>query len=228
MGTVTGGSIISSAQRILQDLTGVRWPVETELLGWLNDGQYATVIIKPNAYVLNESVKLVAGTRQSLPVGGIQLVDVICNMGTAGNTPGRAIRLTDRETLDAQVPAWHAATASPTVKHYIYNPLDPKHFYVYPPQPTTGQGYVQMAHAGTPTALASSSDTIALDDIYHGALMDYILYRAFSKDTEVADQARAASFKNSFITTLTGKSAVEAGYNPNVTAPANIAQRPAA
>ena len=58
--------------------------------------------------------------------------------------------------------------------------------------------------------------------IYQNVLIDYILYRAYSKDTEyTADQNRAAAHQSAYLAALNGKAKVEAGTNPNITAPAN-------
>lgn len=220
MATVTVSSVISKVQTILQDTTGIRWP-DTELLGWLNDGQREIVLYKPNAFVKNTSIKLIAGTKQTLPADGVQLIDVVRNMGTSGSTPGRAIRITMREILDSQVPNWHADSSSEVVKHYMYSALDPKTFYVYPPQPTATQGYAELIYGAAPTD-AVLGGVITLDDIYQTILLDYSLYRAYSKDTEfAADQGRAAAHQNAYIAALTGKAKVEGGFNPNATAPAN-------
>lgn len=219
MGTIIASAVIEKAQIILQDTTGVRWPSSTELLGWLNDGQREVMVYKPNANVKNMAVRLASGTKQSLPSDGVQLIDVVRNMGTNGSTPGRAIRIVLREILDAQVPNWHIETPATDVKHYTFSLLDPKSFYVYPP--SNGSGFVEVVYGATP-ANASFSGPITLDDIYQNVLVDYILYRAYSKDTEyAADQNRAASHQNAYIAALTGKAKVEAGVNPNTTAPAN-------
>lgn len=211
--STTARSIIERAQAQLQDAAGVRWPA-TELLGWLNDGQREVVILKPNSHVKNIAVRLASGTKQSLPTDGVQLIDVVRNMGADGNTPGRAIRIVMREILDAQVPNWHIATAAVEVKHYVYSLLDPKNFYVYPPQPAANQGYVEMVYGAAP-ADATLNGPITLDDIYQNVLVDYILYRAYSKDTEyAADQNRAATHQNAYIAALTGKAKVEVGGEP--------------
>jgi len=220
MATILASSIIDKAQVILQDTTGVRWP-DTELLGWLNDGQREITIFKPNASVKNTAVQLAAGTKQSLPADGVQLIDVPRNMGTNGTTPGRAIRITMREILDSQVPNWHTMTADAEAVHYMYSVLDPKNFYVYPPQPANNRGYVELIYACAPVD-ATSNGTITLDDIYQTVLLDYILYRAYSKDTEfAADANRASQHQAAYLAALTGKAKVEAGANPNVSAPAN-------
>lgn len=218
MATVTVASVIDKAQVILQDTTGIRWP-DDELLGWLNDGQREIVLYKPNTFVRNTSVQLTTGTKQGLPADGVQLIDVVRNMGINGSTPGRAIRITMREILDSQIPNWHTEAANNEVKHYMYSMLDPKNYYVYPPN--TGNGYVELVYGAAPTD-ATLNSTITLDDIYQTILVDYILYRAYSKDTEfAADVNRALSHQQAYLTALTGKAKVEVGSNPNSMAPAN-------
>lgn len=221
MSTVTTLSIVTKAQTILQDVTGVRWP-SSELLSWLNDGQREVVLFKPNSYVKNVAVKLVSGTKQSLPADGIQLIDIVRNMGAGGVTPGRSIRITMREILDAQVSNWHDdSIADIVVKHYVYSQFDPKTFYVYPPQPTVNQGYVELIYGASP-ADTTLIGTISIDDIYQSILLDYVLYRAYSKDTEyAADENRAAFHQAAYLASLTGKAKVETGLNPNLMAPAN-------
>jgi hypothetical protein len=218
MATVTVASVIDKTQVILQDTTGIRWP-DDELLGWLNDGQREIVLYKPNTFVRNTSVRMSSGTKQGLPADGVQLIDVVRNMGINGSTAGRAIRITMREILDSQIPNWHTETPENEVKHYMYSMLDPKNFYVYPPN--TGNGYVELVYGAAPTD-ATLNSTITLDDIYQTILVDYILYRAYSKDTEfAADVNRASSHQQAYLTALTGKAKVEIGANPNSMAPAN-------
>lgn len=220
MSTITAQSVVDKVQVILQDTTGVRWP-DSELLDWLNDGQREIVLYKPNAFIKNLAVRMAVGTKQSLPADGVQLIDVVRNMGTNGTTPGRAVRITMREVLDSQLPDWHSETPSSVVKHYVYSLLDLKNFYVYPPQPAAGQGYLEIVYGASPTD-TTLAGTITLDDIYQNVLVDYILYRAYSKDTEyAADQNRAATHQNAYIAALTGKAKVEVGANPNSMAPAN-------
>lgn len=218
MATITGKEIVDRAAIVLQDTTGVRWPQTDELLLWLNDGQREIVLRKPDASATNEVVALVQGTLQSIPATGIQLLDVIRNMGVGGATPGRAITRIDREILDEQRPNWHSETASAETKHYMFDPRDPKHFFVYPPQHAT-PGKVTMVYAASPTDLADLETTtvITLDDIYSGVLLDYILYRAYSKDADLTPTApqRAVSHYNAFLASLGAKGQIEQVVNPN-------------
>lgn len=220
MGTITVAATLSRVSMLLQDTTNIRWPL-AELLDWLNDAQREIVLLKPNASTTNTAVQLAAGTKQTLPADGVSLIDISRNMGTSGSTPGKGIRITMREILDAQLPDWHMSTASAEVKHYVYSPLDPKTFYVYPPQPVASRGYVELIYSASP-ADATLGGAINVDDIYQPVLIDYILYRAYSKDTEyAADVARAQGYQQSFFGALTGKLKGEAMTNPNISAPAN-------
>lgn len=216
MATITGTNIINRAAIVLQDTTGVRWPQSDELLLWLNDGQREIVLRKPEAYAQNEVVALVGGTKQSIPPAGIQLLDVIRNMGTGGSTPGRAITRIDREILDEQRPDWHSETAAAETKHFMFDLRDPKHFYVYPPQHAT-PGKVEMVYASAPTDLTDMVTTITLDDVYAGVLLDYILYRAYSKDADLSPSApqRAVAHYNSFLASLGAKGQIDQAINPN-------------
>lgn len=214
MAVTTVAAMLSRASVILQDPTNIRWP-QTELLDWLNDGQREIALYKPNVFVKNTVQQLVSGTKQTLPADGVTLVDVVRNMGVNGSTPGDAIRVVTREILDAQVRGWHSSTASATTKHYVYTPLDPKTFYVYPPQPSSGAGQVEVIYVASPTD-ATLVSTITIDDVYMTALLNYILFRAYTKDAEYANNAQlAAAYYQQFQGILQGKATAEAVSNPN-------------
>lgn len=219
MGTITAGAIIDKAEIIIQDATNIRWP-QSELLGWLNDGQREVVLHKPSASVVNASVALTTGTtKQSIPASGVQLIDVVRNMGAAGSTPGAAVRIVSREVLDAQLPNWHAdSNVGGDIKHYMFDPRDPKTFYVYPKAPATSW-YVELVYSASPSDCATIASTIALDDIYANALMNYVLFRAYSKDATYAQNASLAGASYQlFMTAITGKASNEQVNNPNLSA----------
>ena len=196
MGTITAQSIIDKAEATLNDDTNVRWTA-VELLGHLNDGQRELVAFKPDANSVNAVLPLVRGTRQSLPGNGVQLLKVIRNMGVSGTSPGRAITPASMETLDRTRPDWHIDPDNSAVQHYLFDPRDPKIFYVTPPQPDT-PGNVEIVYSASP-ADVGLSDAISIDDIYATALYYFILARAHSKETPGADVGKAAEYYNLFI-----------------------------
>lgn len=213
MATYQVNTLVNNAATLLQDPTNVRWPT-AELIQWLNDGQREIAAIKPNAFVVNATVPCTSGSKQTLPAAGISLIDVVRNNASGGASPGNAIRVVSREVLDAQIPDWHTpAKAAATVKHYMYTPLDPKTFWVYPP--STGSNYVDIIYVASPTD-AAAGGTITIDDVYAATLLNYIMYRAYSKDAEYAANAGLAkAYYDAFQSQLGQKVAAEAVSNPN-------------
>jgi hypothetical protein len=210
MGTLTGTVLVSRARRILQDQApgGTRW-LDIELLDWINDAQREIVLLKPNAKSVTANQQLVAGTKQTLPATGIQLLDVI------RNTSGPAITRVEREIMDAENRNWHQSTASTTVLHYVFSEDAPEVYYVYPPQPGS-PGSIEIVYSAAPTDLATLSNTIDLNDIYAGPMVDYILYRSYSKDTEYAgNDQRATNHYNAFQNSLGLKVQAEQTSTPN-------------
>ena len=183
MGTVTAQSIINKAAIQLTDIANIRW-TRAELLSWLNDGMRQIVVIQPSASSTTVVVKLIAGTRQYIPADGWLLLTVYRNMGTTGATPGRAVRIVSREILDGFNPNWHADTPKAEVRNFLYTNQDQLAFYVYPPN--TGTQYVELNYSSQPADLTSESQVIPIFDVFQSALVDYIMYRACSKDAEYA------------------------------------------
>lgn len=223
MGTITADKLYARAQRILQDTTSIRWPT-SELLDWLDDGMLEVTLLRPEASITNSTIAMTANsTKQTLPAAALQLIKVTRNMGAAGSTPGAAIRLVSMDILDSQNPNWHTDTAAAAVKHYMFDPRDPKTFYVYP-QPNSTY-HLEVVYSSAPTKVTrsgaapneTSTSAISVDDIYANALLDYMLYRAYSKDATFAQNsqlavAHYAAFQNS----LGVKTQNEMVRNPNV------------
>lgn len=185
---LTAANIITRASDIIQDQTNVRWP-EAELLRYLNDGRREIAIVRPDLYSVTESVSLTTGSKQSLPSNGSRFLDAVRNM--ANDTPGRAVRIVEREILDAQRPDWHTQSASTTIQHFMFDERAPRTYYVFPPAATGAK--LEIVYSQTPTEITSTSTELTNEDIYAGALLDYVCYRAFSKDAEYAGNAQRAA-----------------------------------
>lgn len=215
--------VIGRAQTILQDNTGTRWP-RIELQNWLNDAYKEIVLVRPDANTQSSTINLTTGTRQSIavsPAGSLRLIDVVRNM--AATSQKRSIRLIQRKILDEQIADWHAAPSSVDIQHYVFDERVPKEFLVYPPASSQAQveilySSVPTPHALTEVQLSSSAitDVIKLDDIYANAMLDYILYRAYSKDVDYAgNDGRAAASMSAFNSSLGIKTQVDATSNPS-------------
>lgn len=229
---VLASEILAPVIIILQDPDNTRWPL-AELVGWLNDGQKETVLQKPSASSDNVVITLVDGTKQDIGSGRLALLRVVRNITAEGppRVGGRAIRVCSREILDTSYPDWHdPAITSPNqqVRQYVLDDQDPTHFYVFPPNISGGkvEAIVSVTPAliaptGDPLDIASYATAIGLPDIYKGALQDYVLYRAYSKDAAyAANVQRAAMHYQQFQGSLGIKMTAEVQQSPN--APAGI------
>ena len=209
---LTALDVLARAGDIIQDQTSVRWP-QAELLRWLNDGRREIAIARPDLYAVVSVVTLSAGTKQSIPTDGARFLDAIRNMNADGVTPSTAVRPVQREILDAQNPSWHTE-ASGATKHFMYDERVPRTFYVYPPAAAAAK--LEIAYSQTPTDITNTSAQLTQEDIYTGALVDYVCYRAFSKDASYAGNAqRAIAHRTLFDNALTSGDARDLSSSPN-------------
>lgn len=213
MATTKIVDILDRASIILQDTTHVRYP-NAELLKFFNDSQKEIVLHRPDASMVNTTLALATGSKQSLPSAALRLVDVIRNVD------GRSITMVDRRILDETLPSWHESTAgSNGIEHFVYEAADPKNFYVYP-KAVSGTHSIEIVYSSTPTEVSISdfdTDTtvISVDDVYANAILDYILYRSYQKDSEYAGNAqRAMMHYQSFANSLGIKSQADGAVSP--------------
>lgn len=186
--TTTAQSVIHRAVTTLQDAPAVRW-ASNELVRYLNDGQRDIIVARPDATTTTATITCVAGARQTLPAAAAKLIDIVRNVATTSNK--QVVRKINRQMLDTVNPTWHVATSSVNISNYMYDPLDPKVFYVYPPATTLAQ--LSTVYSAYPTDITEPADgalyttisgNISVADIFANALCDYVLFRAFSKDAE--------------------------------------------
>lgn len=217
-----------------------RW-TQRELVSWLNDGQKAIAKYMPSSCARVDAVKLTPGTKQSIEkilaasikpgdggtasdVYGHFLQTVVRNMGSDGLTPGLAIRVVDREVLDANNPSWHSSSGT-AVTQYTFDPRYPKVFYVSPGVPSGGL-WVEISFLANPVDVASTgnygmdgsdSTKISVDDKYVDDLVNYILARAYMKDAEFAANGNLAqAHAGMFTSSINAQVAALTGVNPNL------------
>lgn len=176
--------IISAVRVILQDPTAVRW-TDAELAMWLNAGVRDVVALRPDIAADYRDVPLVAGFSQKLPNDCTRLLDVVINTG--GATKTTVVPIT-RRVLDVQFPNWANEPASAVTKHIIYDERSPTSFFVYPP--AVAGNKLMMLCSITPApveaqgAVTAPGQTINMPVRMMNSLIEYVLYRAFSKDAE--------------------------------------------
>ena len=198
---ISAQSVIRRATDVLQDPTSIRWPVD-ELVRWLNDAQRAIVKVRPDALNITTTMALALGSRQDLDNATlspppVKLIEITRNL--AATSSKRAITKVDRHIMDRQLPGWHAMAPTVNIDHYMFDPRDPKTFYVYPPAAATAQ--LEVMYSAYPTDIAepapggtfaSVSGNLALADIYADDVLNLVLSRCYNKDAEYAANAALA------------------------------------
>lgn len=206
--------ITTRVRILLNDQDETRWS-PSELAGWVNDAQKLVAVMRPDASVSNSVVTLSAGTKQSIPNDGFRLLDVIRNIGSDGTTPGRSVRIVDREVLDSQDPMWHTTTQSATIKHFIYDNRNPLTFYVYPPATNTAK--LEIMYSKSPATVATANDDLAISDLYLDVVVNYVMYRAYSKDAEFSANANLASGYLQVVYSMLGiKTQKDVAFSPDM------------
>jgi hypothetical protein len=213
MATTKVVDILDRAGIILQDNTNVRFP-KAELLKFFNDAQKEVVLHRPDAAMVNTAFDCSTGSKQTLPSAALRLIEVVRNVA------GRAITQVQRRILDETLPNWHETPAGTNgIEHFVYDPADPKNFYVYP-KAATGTHSLEIVYSSAPSEIVISnftSDTtvIALDDVYGNCILDYVLYRSYQKDSEFAGNAqRAMMHYQSFANALGVKTQADGATTP--------------
>jgi len=186
-------SILNRAALLLNDNEFIRWE-ESELVAWLNDGQKAIATAPAtDAYIIRGDITTVEGSVQSLPLDAIRLIDVVKNA-----SDGSAIHQTDYAMVDMLAPAWRAQTPVAIAENYFFDERTPLEFELFPP--VTAGNLIEVVYGAQPDEVGVN-DNILVKDLYSDALINYIMYRALSKDTEDAspELGRATAFYRAYL-----------------------------
>lgn len=215
-----------------------------ELVRAYNEAQAAICELLPSNLSRLCAIKLQPGTLQSIDtlatsvvkpaptadLRGLQFIELLRNMGTDGETPGRVISVVGRDTLDALDPSWHTKTGT-VVRSFTHDPRFPKHFMVEPGVPTDSNVWVQASFTAMPAKLAnppSLSDTnvykvdgtsdavMGLPDEYENDVHAYMVARLSMKESKWADPAKGERFTMVFTSSMNSKVKAQTGTNPNL------------
>jgi len=213
MATIKVVSVMARAQIIWKDETGVRGPV-IELQDWLNDSYREIVTLHPDANEQIDTFSCTAGYRQTLDTSypnAYKILEVLRNVAATSNK--KYVQLVTRSSMDKMRPNWANETPNVSIQKYMYDKRVPKDFLVYPPATMASQLEIIYATVPSPHMLTQEEledpttvEEIRLDDIYASPILDYILYRAFSKDAEdTSNAARAVAHYQAMTTSLNFK-----------------------
>lgn len=196
---LVAGDIIKKCAISLKDTGFVRW-TESELLAYLDEAQ-REVARNPGAYTKTVIQDLAEGSKQALPADTFLLVTVVRNWNDEGH-PTLPVRITTRSLLDSFAPAWHIQEKqSSVVENYVYDDRTPMVYFVYPPN--DGTGHVELVYNAVPEKVSKFTDVLAVRDVFEAPLVMYVLYRAYSKDSDYsAGLQLATTYFTAYTTSL--------------------------
>lgn len=176
-------SLLDRFDALMNDVGSVRWPTAERLM-WVNDGQRELVTFKDDAFVKHATITTTTGARQQVPSDCHKVLMV--RVGTTG----QAVLPCDRTALDAFSPAWMTALSTSAPKNWMPDE-SAEYIWVYPAQQTPGASLPVTYSAYPP--VAAQGDSLSVRDGYASNVLNYMLYRAYSKDAETAGNAELAA-----------------------------------
>lgn len=193
MSTYTIGSVIDLCRKRILDESKIDFD-DPEMLNLFNLTGRKMVTLQPKVHTRIRNLKMQVGNKQILsatPPVGLEIVDVIRNMGTDGLTPGRAIRQTDRAFITRYVPTFSTDPVNADASIWDWWPLPeyPEQFYVHPR--SDGTGYLELEQAEVPADIvydapgAWRSLAIPTSDYYLDGYINGVLYQAYDDDTDI-------------------------------------------
>lgn len=200
----TAGALAREVAQLLNDLEPefehTRWSRE-ELIEYANDGVAQIAMLRPEVVARQESLTLRPGARQALPEDATRFFRVEGTLDRYGRLVGQPSKIDGRIARLAR--AWFAPLSCPRTGEYVvasfeFDEAHPRVFYVEPPVPPGKPVRVVVSLARVPDTFGADAP-IPLDRRFHNALIEWMLYRAFSKDQDSApDAALSASHLRHF------------------------------
>ncbi|WP_333679873.1 DUF6682 family protein [Dyella sp.] len=176
-----------------------RWS-QDELIEYANDGVAQIAMLRPDIVAREETITLQPGARQVVPEGAT-FFRVEGTLDRYGRRIGQPSKTDGQAARVAQT--WFAVLACPRPGDYVvlsfaFDDAQPNVFYVEPPVPPGKEVKAVISMARVPDPFGAN-DAVPLDRRFHNALIEWMLYRAFSKDQDSApDAGLSASHKQHF------------------------------
>lgn len=168
----------------------IRW-TENELIEYANDAVLQLMVVRPDVFTKVVDLPLKPGSQQELPEPISQLIDVLGVRDVFGRVSGRPMRknaaaaAVARNWFDELSCEVTAADGSYVPRSYEFAPENPRMFYVEPPVPS-GASVTLIVNAVVTPKHAELDDKLPIESRFHNAVIEWMLYRAYSKDIESA------------------------------------------
>lgn len=194
--------IIARAAVTLQDPGYDRWSQE-ELLAYINDAQRTLALARPDEFAKVRVHQVTRTHQQALPPQAYALIDVPRNAHSR-----QAITQVDAKLLDVAARAWEqapAGTGAAVYHHYTHDLRNPRVFQLYPAPAVFAQpGAVEVVVAEYPGDCALGGP-LRVHAQWAVPVYHYVLFRAFSKDAEVAANGELAAHHHGLFQAAVGQ-----------------------
>ena len=204
---IAASVILDNASGILLDVARRTWTL-ADLLAYLNEALSATAFVKPDMYVLQGFVTPAAGVDQTLPDGSVALINI------TRNATGRVIAQCDPELLAEANRFWPRATLQAEAENFAADPRDPLRYRIFPPN--NGLGSIEVIRGAVPPRITDPADTLAVPASYEHPLTNFVLSRAYSKNSKKADPTKQAYYMQQWGSLLGLKSQAQITVAPHV------------
>lgn len=205
--SITAATVLDRAAELLLDTAHRTWSAD-ELLDLLNEALSATALVKHDFYTVQDFVTLAAGVLQAIPDDGVALLDIV------RNASGRVITQVDKSLLEEANRFWPAATQETVIEHYTADPRNPLRFQVFPP--SDGTSSVEMLYGATPPQVMYAAEEIPVPASYKAPLLDFVLARAYAKNSKRQDLTKSANFAQSWARYVGATSQAQLAMSPKV------------
>lgn len=216
---------MTEARDALQDTASgnYRW-TEAELLRYVNGSTRQILLLLPESNPVEYLFTTVAGSRQTLPTDGIKFIKATHNYGGGARTT--VIKYVEEDVLNSLLADWPSdttpvlpGTTSTWFQHYSHDPREPKIFSLYPAPDIAGR-QLYIVYSQMPTKLTAKGQTYPLDDVYANAAIEYIVYRALTKEGRYSLPSEfRVELWNNFLRGLGFKVQSEARVSPDANRP---------
>jgi hypothetical protein len=133
---------------------------------------------------------------------------------------GKPIRIVEKDVLDTFGESWTTKTvadAANPYKAYAMDPVDPLAFWLFP-LAIDGRDVV-VTYAAIPPDVTDTTDLLSLNDMYISDIVDYVVYRALSKDSRGGAPGVAEKYRDKFLLSLGANRQVLRNIGQNTTRP---------
>lgn len=189
--SLVAGTLFRACAIELLDLEYVRW-TKDDLAEYLTDAIAVVAALKPTLFNSFVPLRLAPGPVQTMPGEYSGLVDITHNLypdGTHGEpvnkgsfTAARALGRSSCSPVDG---------VGYVVRSYTVHPENDTYFTVDPAVPVNTYPYVWALVQLAPNVILTESDAVVManttPETYRSVLLEWMLYRAFARDTESSD-----------------------------------------